>query len=137
MSDKVFLDTNILVYAIEVGGPNQAKSAIALGLAKRAGICLSTQVLGEFYRAVTSPRRASPLTHDLAVSWVQLWKRHEILGITVAHVDLALELASRFQIGYYDALILSAARLAGCLVVYSEDLSSGQEYHGVRVQNPF
>ncbi len=137
MSDRVFLDTNILVYAIEVGGPNQAKSIIALGLARRTDICLSTQVLGEFYRAVTSPRRASPLTHDLAVSWVQLWKRHEIFGITVAHVDLALELASRFQIGYYDALILSAARLAGCQVVYSEDLSSGQEYHGVNVQNPF
>jgi predicted nucleic acid-binding protein len=137
MSDRVFLDTNILVYAIEVGGPNQAKSTIALGLAKRTDICLSTQVLGEFYRAVTSPRRASPLTHDLAVSWVQLWKRHEVFGITVAHVDLALDLASRFRVGYYDALIVSAARLAGCPVVYSEDLSSGQEYDGVRVQNPF
>jgi predicted nucleic acid-binding protein len=137
MNDKVFLDTNILVYAIEVGGSNQAKSTIALGLARQTGICLSTQVLGEFYRAVTSPRRASPLTHDQAVSWVKLWKRHDVFGITVAHVDLALELASRFQIGYYDALILSAARLAACRVVYSEDLSSGQDYDGVSVQNPF
>ena len=137
MSDKVFLDTNILVYAIEVGGPNQAKSTVALDLVRRADICLSTQVLGEFYRAVTSPRRASPLTHDLALSWIQLWKRHQIFGITVAHVDLALELAFRSQIGYYDALILSAARLAGCKVVYSEDLSSGQEYNGVNVRNPF
>ena len=41
------------------------------------------------------------------------------------------------QVGYYDALILSAARLGGCPVVYSEDLSSGQEYNGVSVQNPF
>jgi predicted nucleic acid-binding protein len=121
MSDKVFLDTNILVYAIEVGGPDQAKSIIALDLAKRTDICLSTQVIGEFYRAVTSPRRASPLTHDQAVSWVQLWKRHEIVSKSVAHVDLALELASRFQIGYYGALILSAAHLGGCKVVCSED----------------
>ncbi len=137
MSDRVFLDTNILVYAIEVDGPQPAKAAIALGLARRTDVCLSTQVLGEFYRAVTSPRRASPLTHEQAVSWVQLWKRHEIVGITVAHVDLALQLAARFQIGYFDALILSAARLSGCPVVYSEDLSSGQDYGGVRVQNPF
>lgn len=137
MSDRVFLDTNIMVYAIEVGGPEQEKSAIALSLARRTDICLSTQVLGEFYRAVTSPRRASPLTHKQAVSWVQLWKRHEIVGITVAHVDLALELTARFQIGYFDALILSAARLSGCPVVYSEDLSPGQDYGGVRVQNPF
>lgn len=90
-----------------------------------------------FPRAVTSPRRVSPLTHEQAVAWIQLWKRHDVQQVTVAHVDLALELAGRFQIGYYDALILSAARLAGCPVVYSEDLNFGQEYDGVRVENPF
>lgn len=137
MSDKVFLDTNILVYAIEVDGPQPAKAAIALGLARRTDICLSTQVLGEFYRAVTSPRRASPLTHEHAVSWVQLWKRHEIVGITVAHVDLALELAARFQIGYYDALILSAARASGASELISEDFAHGQDYGGIRAVNPF
>ena len=137
MSDKIFLDTNILVYAIEVGGPDPAKSSMALGLTQRTDVYLSTQVLGEFYRAVTSARRASPLPHNLAVAWVQMWKRHRILAITAAHVDLALGLSARFQIGYYDALILSAARLAECRVVYSEDLNSGQDYDGVNVQNPF
>ena len=87
--------------------------------------------------AVTSSRRARPLGHKEAVAWIQLWERHDVRPITAAHVDLALGLCGRFRVGYYDALILAAARLAGCSVVCSEDLSSGQDYAGVRVENPF
>lgn len=137
MSVKGFLDTNVLVYAIETGGRDPEKSASALALVRKPGFCLSTQVLGEFYRAVTSPHRKVPLTHDEAVAWIQLWKRHDIRPITVPHVDLALEITDRFQVNYYDALILAAARLAGCHVVYSEDLNAGQDYDGIRVENPF
>jgi predicted nucleic acid-binding protein len=132
-----FLDTNILIYAIESGGAQPEKSSIARALVRRDDICLSTQVLGEFYRAVTSARRSAPLRHDEAVAWVQLWKRHEVHPITPSHVDLALEIAGRFRIGYYDALILAAAYLADCGVVYSEDLNAGQVYAGVTVENPF
>jgi predicted nucleic acid-binding protein len=134
---SVFLDTNILVYAIETGGPEPEKHAVALTLARRDDVCLSTQVLGEFYAAVTSRRRARPLAHDEAVAWVQLWKRHDIRSITPPHVDLALELAGRHRVGYYDALILAAAHLAECSVVFSEDLSTRQDYSGVRIDNPF
>lgn len=137
MSGSVFLDTNILVYAIETGGPEPGKSAVALALARRDDVCLSTQVLGEFYSAVTSRRRARPLTHDEAVAWVQLWKRHDVRSIAAPQVDLALELAGRHRIGYYDALIVAAAHLAECEIVYSEDLNAGQQYGDVSVSNPF
>ena len=137
MPGRAFLDSNILVCAIESGGPDPVKSAKALELARRADVCLSVQVLGEFYRAVTSPRREAPLGHEEAVAWVQLWKRHDVRPITVPHVDLALELTRRFQLGYFDALILAASRLAGCDTVHSEDLNDGQDYGGVRVVNPF
>lgn len=93
-------------------------------------------MLGEFYRAVTGRRRAVPLTHEEALAWVQLWKRHDVRAITVPHVDLALEIAERFRTSYFDALILATARLAGCATVYSEDLGDGQDYGGVRVENP-
>lgn len=137
MSARPFLDTNILVYAIETDGPDLQKAARARGLLRGDMVCLSTQVLGEFYAAVTSVRRASPLTHEEAASWIQVWKLNDIRDITTAHVDLALELGARMQINYYDALILATARLAGCALVYSEDLNSGQDYGGVRVVNPF
>lgn len=137
MPGSVFLDTNILVYAIENAGPDAAKASKAQALARRTDVCLSVQVLGEFYRAVTSTRREVPLTHDEAVAWVQLWKRQDVRAITVPHVDLALEIAQRFQVGYFDALILASARLANCSVVYSEDLNDRQDFGGVRVVNPF
>ncbi len=137
MPDSVFLDTNVLVYAIEGAGPNAQKSSMALAFAKRTDVCISVQVLGEFYRAVTSLRREVPLTHDEALAWVQLWKRYDVRPLTVPHVDLALELALRYQIGYFDALIVAAARLADCEIIYSEDLNDGQDYGGVRVENPF
>lgn len=135
MSDRIFFDTNILVYAIE--GSNSVKSLRARELVRRVPFVLSTQVLGEFYRAVTSARRAAPLKTEEAIAWVQLWKRQEVAAITVPHVDLALELSTGFRIGYFDALILAAAQICGCKIVYSEDLSSSQKYGQVRVVNPF
>jgi predicted nucleic acid-binding protein len=137
MSDSIFVDTNVLIYAIETHGPNRSKSRVALSVVRRPDVCLSTQVLGEFYRAVTSPRRERALPHNDAVSWVQLWKRFDVRTITVAHVDLALELVGRFRLNYFDALILAAARLAGCRKVFSEDMNAGQDYAGVCVENPF
>jgi hypothetical protein len=49
-------------------------------------------------RAVTSQRREVPLTHEEAVAWIQLWKRHDVRAITMPHVDLALELSERFRV---------------------------------------
>lgn len=137
MSGNVFLDTNILIYAIESGGPDPEKTTAAQVLSRGNDVILSTQVLGEFYRAVTSSRRLVPLTHAEAVAWIHLWKRHDVRTISIPHVDLALEVAGQFQISYYDALIIAAARLANCETVYSEDLNAGQDYGGVRVVNPF
>ena len=137
MNDKPFVDTNVLVYAVEAEGSHSEKALLASALLQSQKFCLSTQVLSEFYTAVTQPRRPVPLTHEEAVAWVDLWKRHEVHAIAVPNVSLALDWRARFNIGYFDALILATAHLAGCTVVYSEDLNDGQDYSGVRVDNPF
>ena len=137
MSAKAFVDTNILIYAIERDGPELAKAERARTLLRSESVCLSTQVLGEFYAAVTNARRVRPLAHDEAIAWIQVWKLHDVRDVSIRHVDLALELCARAHINYYDALILATARLAGCVEVYSEDLNPGQDYGGVRVRNPF
>src|SRR5260370_37414569 len=98
MNGKPFADTNVLIYAIASRGPQAKKSARANEMLRAGTVCVSTQVLGEFYRAVTSPRRAVPLTHEQALVWAQLWKRHEVRAITVAHVDLALDVCDRLQV---------------------------------------
>jgi predicted nucleic acid-binding protein len=137
MSGKVFLDTNILVYAVETAGSKDRRPTIARQLVREAGVCISTQVLGEFCSAVTSRRRESPLNHDEATAWIQFWKRLPVRPVTTPEVDLALEIAGRHRINYYDALILATARLAGCDEVITEDLTAGQDYSGVTVVNPF
>lgn len=134
MSDRAFVDTNILIYAIE---PPGRKPDLARTLLKSDGICLSTQVLGEFYHATTRRNRPSPLLHEEAVAWVQIWKRFEVSLVTVEHVDLAIELKHRYQLAYYDALIVAAASFADCNILISEDLNSGQQILGVTVTNPF
>lgn len=137
MPGSVFLDTNILVYAVESAGADRTKGEVARQIVLTADACISTQVLGEFYNATTSRRRQSPLTHDEATAWVQYWKRLDVRAVTPANVDLAIEIAGLHQLGYYDALILATARLAGCGEVLSEDLNAGQDYGGVVVRDPF
>jgi predicted nucleic acid-binding protein len=132
-----FIDTNVLIYAISQDADEADKTQRARELIRAGPFCVSTQVLGEFYRATTSPRRQHPLTHAEAVAWVQMWKQNDVRGITVAHVDLALEVRRRFGIGYFDGLIVAAARLAECPILYTEDLADGQDYGGVTAENPF
>jgi predicted nucleic acid-binding protein len=134
MSGRVFVDTNILVYAIENRGP---KGEIARGILREDDVCLSTQVLGEFYVVVTRSNRTSALTHEEAVTWIQLWKKYEVRDVTLAHVDLALELKAKYGLSYFDSQIVAAASLADCQTLISEDMSSGQSYGDVSVQNPF
>jgi predicted nucleic acid-binding protein len=135
MSDRVFADSNVLIYAID--DADSGKALIARELIERTRPMLSTQVLGEFYNVVTSKRRMAPLSHDEAARWIAKWMRLQVESVTSDQVHLALEIRQRFQVSYYDALILASARLAACAVVYSEDLNDGQDYGGVQVSNPF
>lgn len=137
MSEQPFVDTNVLVYAVSGDGRDAAKARVARDLLRARPVCLSTQVLGEFYSAVTSARRSDPMTHAEAVAWVQMWKRHDVRSVTTQHVDLAVELKERYPLGYYDALVLASARLAGCRVLFSEDMGHEQDYVGVKIVNPF
>ncbi len=67
----------------------------------------------------------------------------DILSILpVTEIDLmlvkqAIETQKRYQISYWDSLIVAAAQRAGCSKILSEDLNDGQEYNGVLVKNPF
>ncbi|MBV9438530.1 MAG: PIN domain-containing protein [Candidatus Eremiobacteraeota bacterium] len=137
MSDKAFVDTNILVYAHDVsaGHKHERARAVVEGLwATRSGV-LSTQVLQEL--CVNLRRTAShPLdarsTRDIITDYLT-WDVRVNTGEAVLE---ALAIAERFQISFWDALILHAADAADASVLYSEDLSDGQRYGEVRVVNP-
>ena len=131
-----FLDTNVLVYAASGLRADAEKARVARSLTAGGGLAISLQVLQEFYTVARHPKKLA-FTHAEAVAYCTQWRRFTVLEPTLAVFDDALALAERFQVSFYDAAILAAARRLKCRVVYSEDLSDGQDYDGVRVVNPF
>jgi predicted nucleic acid-binding protein len=137
MTEMRFVDTNILLYAIS-GDPDEAgKAETANVILGRNELCLSVQVLQEFYVQATRQNKANPLTHDEAVRYIQSWRRFPVTSITPDLVERALDSKKRWKLSYWDAAIIESARDAGCREVLSEDLNDRQSYAGVRVVNPF
>jgi predicted nucleic acid-binding protein len=132
-----FADTNVLLYAISRDPKEQDKAARANELLAARDIALSVPVLQEFYVQATRESRRDPLTHEQAAGLVESFLRFPVLAITTDLMLAAAATSQRFGVSYWDAAILEAARSLGCQVVLSEDLSDGQDYAGVRVENPF
>ena len=132
-----FVDTNILIYAyVESAGVRHARAqALVAELWRSRRGCLSVQVLQEFYVVGTrklieiAPRDLRMMLTDLA--------RWQVHTPTAADVLAAADLHDRYQISFWDAMILQSALRLGCPIVWSEDLNAGQLYQGVRVINPF
>jgi predicted nucleic acid-binding protein len=136
MSDRAFVDTNILVYAHDstAGARHERARALVEQLwADRSGV-LSTQVLQELYVSLRKAPKPMPAAEArLAVADYLRW---EVVVNTGESVIEAAELETRFRISFWDALIVQAAAASGVEILFSEDLSAGQAYGPVRVVNP-
>jgi predicted nucleic acid-binding protein len=132
-----FVDTNVLLYAASRDPDEQEKATRANELLSQRDVGLSVQVLQEFYVQATRDSRADRLAHEQAAALVDSFRRFRVQETTVGVMLAAMSTRQRFGISYWDAAILEAARALGCEVVLSEDLSDGQDYAGVRVENPF
>jgi predicted nucleic acid-binding protein len=137
MNDKSFVDTNILVYAHDLtsGAKNERARALMEKLWSTGGGVLSTQVLQEL--CVNLRRKAvKPLTIEETRSLIEDYSDWEIVVNTHDSVIGALSIEARYQISFWDALIVHAAEKSGAAILYSEDLSDGQTYGSIRVVNP-
>ncbi len=138
MSDKCFVDTNILMYAHDTAAGTKHKVARELLedlWRTRSGI-VSTQVLQEL--CVSLRRKAGrPADFKTVRDIVTDYLAWDVYVNTGESVLQALEIAERYRISFWDALVIQAAEASGAAVLYSEDLSSAQVYRGVRVVNPF
>lgn len=137
MSDKYFVDTNILMYAHDKAAGDRherAKTLVEELWRDRTGV-VSTQVLQEL--AVNLRKRARPPLGSKAtreiVSDYLTWQVVVNGGESILE---ALDLEARYHISFWDALVVQAAQASGAEVLYSEDLSDGQTYGSVRVVNP-
>lgn len=133
-----FFDTNILVYGSDDSEPEKqvvARDLVEDAVENGSGV-LSAQVLGEFFNSVTRRIRL-PLSADEAELLIEKYSVMPVVALDLELVRRAVATCGQYQVSYWDALIIAAAERAGCARIISEDLNSGQSYHGVVVVNPF
>lgn len=135
---RVFFDTNVLVYLFDADSPRKQEQArVLLQQHTETGeTLLSTQVLQEFYVAVTR-KLARPLEEQQAFQALKDLAALPLVQVDANHVLAAAQRSRKLKISFWDALILESAVQGGASVLYSEDLHEGQELEGVRIKNPF
>ncbi len=137
MSDKTFVDTNVLIYAHDADAKakhEMAKTVLRELWEQRAGV-LSMQVLQEFY--VNSTRKiAKPLPRSQAQSVVSTYSPW-CMETTPAEIAAAFRIEEEARISFWDALIVASAAKAGSVRILSENLNARQIIVGIRIENPF
>jgi predicted nucleic acid-binding protein len=140
MSAEFFLDTNILVYAVDISA-SPKKRFRAVEIVTRAltarDSCISFQVAQEFV-SVTLQKFAEPLSASETNQYLDstimplcaVWPSRELL-------KNAIDLKETTRFHFYDCLIIAAALEARCRVLLSEDLQHGRRLGGLRIENPF
>lgn len=138
MTAKVFVDSNILVYAHDAdAGPKQKIAAAQIkALWEEQLGRVSTQVLQEFYVTVTQ-KLGKPLAKSKAREIVRDYAQSVAIPTTPQTVIRASEISEGWRLSLWDSLILAAGEEQDCSTVLTEDLNAGQTVAGIRVVNPF
>lgn len=136
MSARSFFDTNVLVYADDKAFPAKQRRALDLMAEhRRAGTgVVSLQVLQEYFVTVTRKLRVDP---RIARRKIELLAEFDVVSPEVADILAAIDLHRLHGFSFWDALVLRAAKQAGCSVLLSEDLQAARENDGVQIVNPF
>jgi len=136
MSAPVFVDTNVLIYAVDEAEPSKHGTALEwrthLWRTKRGRV--SFQVLQEFY---VQALRKDPGRGAEARAEVRDLLAWDPVQLDAAVIEEAWDIQDRYRLSFWDALIVAAADAADCEYLLTEDLSHGQLLDGVRVVSPF
>jgi len=136
MTTDVFIDTNILLYAVSNHAGEIDKKWKARSLIETENFGLSLQVVQEFYVNATG-KLAKSLPRPETLRFIEWLERFPIICPNMEIFHQAVDLRDRYQISYWDASIIAAAKTLGARIIYSEDLAHGQKYAGIKVINPF
>ena len=134
MQDKIFVDTNILIYAYSETEPE--KKDVSLSILERKSISISTQVLNEFIW--TMNRKYAVSLVQLKILADRFWQRFEVALVKELSIKKALSVAEYYKYSYWDGLILASALENNCSILYTEDMQDGQVIEReIRIINPF
>jgi predicted nucleic acid-binding protein len=136
MSALIFVDTNVLIYALDRADPKKQEAArvwrAALWKNRRGRI--SYQVLQEFYVKVSQKWPSARQEARAEVRDLLAWRP---LPVDTELLERGWSIQDRYQLSFWDALIVAAASLATCRYLLTEDLQAEQELDGIIVVNPF
>jgi predicted nucleic acid-binding protein len=133
--ELAFIDTNVLVYAYDTAAGEKheiAKSLLAEMWQHPGRVFLSVQVLQELYVTLIRKGTTSPRARAI-VSQFNVWP---IISTDWQLVEQAMQNVERWQLSFWDGLIVAAAKKAGAVHLYSEDFSEGQNFDGLVVSTP-
>ena len=137
MTGRLFVDTNILIYALDPADPQ--KRSVSADLLRETirtrTLILSPQSLNECYRVLTQRRRLMP--QEEARGYVRMLAPWAIAPLDASTSERAWLVQDEVGAGWWDCLMLAAALLAECRMFLSEDLPDGREISGMRIANPF
>lgn len=136
MSDRVFVDTNIFVYADDRSAREKRARArdVLSELIRSRRAVVSTQIMQEYFVIAIKKLGLAP---DRARTRVERLNRLDVVIIRPELVLGAIDLHRLHGLSFWDALVVRAAAAAGCIRVLSEDLQDGQLIDGVKIENPF
>ncbi|MEW6200836.1 MAG: PIN domain-containing protein [bacterium] len=139
MKDKIFLDTNIIVYAFDRSA-QESKSArcaeLLIESAENGCGVISTQVCQEFIFVVTR-KIQEPISESAAMEIIMSIKGIDIFQVSLLTIRNAIELGNSYKFSFWDRLIISSALASGCKILYSEDMVHGIRIADLKVINPF
>lgn len=130
----VFVDTNVFAYALDDAEPRKQQIARRTIDERRRDIVVSTQVLFELHAVCT---RKLGMSRDEARAAVEAVSLFTVTGADLALARDAAALAAKAQLSVFDAAIVCSARRAGCPTLLTEDLSAGQTFGDLVLENPF
>ncbi len=131
MRDRIFLDTNILVYALLDEGHKQQTALQLL----QTGCVISTQVLNEFTQVAR--KKAKLEWQEITDLSHAIQTLSEVVPLTQETHNLGLKIAAQYGYSFYDSLIVAAAIENNCNLLASEDMQHLQTISNLIISNPF
>ena len=128
---KPFIDSNVILYLLSSDAAKADKAEAIL----EAGGVISVQVLNEVVSVCQ--RKLKMHWHEIDAVLQAIKASLQIVPLTEATHELAVQICKRYQLSFYDAHICSAAMIAGSTVLFSEDMQDGMVVDGLVVKNPF
>ncbi len=133
MKDRVFIDSNILLYTFDSKDPT--KQLIAKGISLGSGSIISMQVINEVSNNLLKKLQ---LNNTQVKQFVDsCYKRYEVVNLTKNTFLKACDIREKYNISYYDSLIVASSLVSNCNILYSEDMQHNQVIDDLKIINPF